>query len=94
MGFNQHSNFNFFVGVLVHGGPFFIEVLYIPGVIVMKILGDYIGSPEWLFITAGLTAQYLGYFLFIFVLRKAFKLLGRTRAENITKEQLEKDQTT
>ena len=84
----------FFAGVFLHGGPFFLEVLYIPGVIMMEILGDYIGSPERLFITAGLTAQYLGYFLFIFVLRKAFKLLAGTRAENMSKEGSETDPPT
>lgn len=80
-----------FAGVIVHGGPFFLEVLYIPALLVIDYLDDYVGSPEWLFITSGLTAQYLGYFFFIYALRKAFKLLTGTRAKNSDIDESEKN---
>lgn len=87
-----------FYGMLVHGEPIF-KVLYIPALIVMGLLEYLIGPfkvpQHWLLeiveILAPITAQYLGYFLFIYLLLKILRKLGITGDKNIAKEQSEKN---
>lgn len=81
-----------FIGALVHGGGI-LEVFYIPFIIVYALLAPFKGLPEWLFWAVALIAQYLGYFLFIYVLIKIIRVLKNTRAENIVNEQPEEDPT-
>jgi len=57
---------------LVHsGGP--LLILYVPFIVFMGGL-EYFGveMPNWLWSTLGLTVQYVGYFLLIFVVRLAY----------------------
>ena len=88
------SFFGVFAGwAIIHvGGILYLP--FIPGVLVMEIFDSYKESPEWLLWTVALIAQYLGYFLLIYILMKITKVLKNTRAENSAKEQSEKDPPT
>ncbi len=75
---------------LIHNGGI-ILILFAPGFITMLIMSDDTDVPEWLVWILALVAQYLGYIIVIFILIKTFKILQATRAENIVKEESEKD---
>jgi len=74
---------------LVHTGGIWLFPFY-PAFIAIALLGGPKESPKWLLVVVALIAQYLGYFLLIYFIRK----LMQTRVENITKEQSEKNQIT
>lgn len=83
-----------FIGVLlawgiVHSGGI-LYLPFIPAVLVLALLDSFKELPEWLFLTVALLAQYLGYFLFIYLSLKILRILKKTREENIAKEQSEK----
>ena len=83
--------------MLVHGDPIF-AVFYIPALIVMGLLDYLIGPSEvprhWLLDLAPMMAQYLGYFLFIYLLLKILRKLKITGEPSIAKEESEKDPPT
>lgn len=76
---------------LIHTGGILL-ILYLPAFIAVDLIQTP-ETPEWLLNTVALIAQYLAYVLVILILRKIFKILKETRAENIAKEQAEKNQT-
>ena len=75
--------------VLHTGGVLAIPVF--PALLVIWILFDPKESPEWLVWGTALIAQYLGYFIVIFILIKIIRVLKNTRSENIAKEQSAKN---
>ena len=74
------------LGALVHGGGI-LEIVYLPVLIAEELLGDYGLAVSYMF-----PIQYLGYFLLFYFLIKVKKLFKTTRAENIAREQSEKDE--
>jgi len=85
--FGHYASF----GLLHTGG--ILLILYLPAFVAVDIIQTP-KTPEWLLNTVALLAQYLAYVLVIHILRIIFKFLKETRAENIVKEQSEKDETT
>ena len=79
-----------FIGAFVHGGGI-LAVFYIPFGIVFVLLESFKGLPEWLYWAVALNAQYLGYFLFIYLSLKLLRLLKKIRTENSAKEQSAKN---
>lgn len=77
---------------LIHTGGILALPVF-PGFAALMLLSGFEELPEWLVWTAALVAQYLSYFLIIYVLIKIIRVLKNTRAENIAKEQSENDQT-
>jgi len=75
---------------LIHNGGIML-IPFAPGFLTMLIMSDGTDFPEWLVWFFALIAQYLSYFIVILILIKTFKVLKATRAENIAKEQSEKD---
>lgn len=70
------------LGVLVHGGPGVLQAPYIPGVIVLELLG--MEGESWIF-----PAQYFGYFLLVYAFIKIKRALKGTKGvEPITKKEL------
>ena len=79
-----------FAGGLLHGPPIF-EVFYIPALIVMELLEHFVEPQHWLLEVAPPMAQYLGYFLFIYLSLKLLRKLKITEEPGIVKQKSEKD---
>lgn len=79
----------FFLGFYI--GPGLVEtgslllILYIPTFVVWSYLQNP-ENPEWVVTVAALTAQYLWFFLFIYVSIKTFKKISKTISEKYPKE--------
>ena len=64
---------------LIHTGGILVLPVF-PGFVALMLLSGFEELPEWLVWTAALVAQYLGYFLIIYVLIKIIRVLKNTRA--------------